>query len=98
MYNPPPPSTPHKNINATVAALLYYGAEHWWRTRVIALHRTMGQNCNRTGGESDMEERYSCLAAVGSRSRVGHGQDTGSSVSKLEVLVLKLVTVDGLSP
>ena len=37
------------------------------------------------------------LGSVGSRSSVGHGQKVGSVVTELEVLVGKLVAVDGLS-
>ena len=37
------------------------------------------------------------LAAVGVGAGVGHGEDSGSGVLQLEVLVLKLVAVDGLS-
>ena len=37
------------------------------------------------------------LAAVGVGSSVGHAEDSGSGVLQLEVLVLELVTVDGLA-
>lgn len=37
------------------------------------------------------------LAAVGIRSRVGHRQDTRTGVLQLEVLVLELYTIDGLT-
>ena len=37
------------------------------------------------------------LAAVGVGAGVGHGEDSGSGVLQLEVLVLKLVAVDGLA-
>jgi hypothetical protein len=37
------------------------------------------------------------LTSVGSWSGVSHRKDTWSSVRKLEVLVLELVSVDGLS-
>lgn len=37
------------------------------------------------------------LGAVGVRSGVGHGQNTGPCVRQVEVLILKLVAVDGFS-
>lgn len=37
------------------------------------------------------------LTAIGVRSSIGHGQDAWASVLKLEVLILKLVAIDGLS-
>ena len=37
------------------------------------------------------------LGTVGVGSGVGHGQDSGTGVSELEVLVGELVSVDGLS-
>lgn len=37
------------------------------------------------------------LRAIGSWSSIGHGQDARSSVPEGEVLILKLVAVDGLS-
>ena len=37
------------------------------------------------------------LRSVGVGSGVGHGQDSGTGVSELEVLVGELVSVDGLS-
>jgi hypothetical protein len=37
------------------------------------------------------------LGAVGAGASVGHGEDTGASVLEVEVLVLELLAVDGLS-
>lgn len=37
------------------------------------------------------------LGAVSVRSGVGHGQNTGPCVRQVEVLILKLVAVDGFS-
>jgi hypothetical protein len=37
------------------------------------------------------------LRPVGVGSSVGHRQDSGSSVPQLEILILKLVTVDGFA-
>jgi len=37
------------------------------------------------------------LGAVGSRSGVSHGEDTGASVPQVEVLVLELLAVDALT-
>jgi len=37
------------------------------------------------------------LGPVGVGSGVGHRQDSGSSVPQLEILVLKLVTIDGFA-
>lgn len=37
------------------------------------------------------------LASIGVRTRVGHGQDTGSGVLELEVLIRKLLAVYGLT-
>jgi len=46
------------------------------------------------GGLGSADEE---LAAVGSGSGVGHGHDSGSGVLEGEVLVLELVSVDGLA-